>query len=82
MLYTIHIPDIVGNKKYGGKPVFLDVQKDTRVTKRTLNPFKGFCITINTGYLSAAGFHNYVVYDDEFTRDLVYQDLMNKIQSL
>ena len=82
MLYTIHIPDIVGNKRYGGKPVFLDVQKDTRVTKSTFNLFNDFCITIHTGSLSAAGFHNYIMYDDEFTRDLVYQDLMNKIESL
>ena len=82
MLYTIHIPDIVGNRSYKGKPVFLDVQKDTRVTKSTLKPFNAFSISINTGSLSAAGSHNYIVYDDEFTRDLVYQDLMNNIQSL
>lgn len=82
MLYTIHIPDIVGNRRYKGEPVVFDVQKDTRVTKSTFNLFNDFCITIHTGYLSEPNFHNYIMYDDEFTRDLVYQDLINKIQSL
>ena len=81
MLYTIHIPDIIGNNRYKDEPVVFDVQKDTIVAKNTFN-LKDFTITITTGYLSELDFHNYIVYDDEFTRDLVYQDLMNKIQSL